>query len=84
MTWNDFSINAHWHRTQRIPQAETVQTLLTHSSLICHIICSGKAIALPGRATMQYNVHVLSTEDVIFCMRLFVEGAGALNLFDSC
>ena len=53
-------------------QVETVRTSLTHSNLICHIICSGKAVELPGRVTIQYSVHVFSTEDVIFCNDLFV------------
>ena len=59
-------------------QADTVSTSLTHSSLIC----SGKAVELPDRATIQYNVYVFSTENVIFCTYLFVGGAGALTVVE--
>ena len=37
---------------------------------VCHIICSGKAVELPGRVTIQYNVHVFSTEDVVYSASL--------------
>ena len=37
---------------------------------VCHIICSRKAVELPGRVTIQYNVHVFSTEDVVYSASL--------------
>ena len=74
MTWN-FPINARWRNLAHVTSRNCMN--IAKSAISSAV---GKhAVELLGRVTIQYNVHVFSTEDVIFCTRLLVGGVGALN-----
>ena len=56
-------------------QAETLRTLLTR-----HIICSGKAVELPGKAILYSIIFMLVFMRMSYSVRAYLLGdAGALN-----
>ena len=72
----DFPINASWRNLACMSQYEHCLPIQ-----VCRIICSGKAVELSGRATIQYSVYVFALRMsylMSYSVRAYLLGALAL------